>query len=81
MSPIRSLETCVISRKISSPKKPVLNQQAAAWPVKMRPIRNTETSVLNRPKQRNIPENGKIQVNRVGSLRSQNAVSFYVRIG
>ena len=70
MSPIRSLETSVIGRKVSSPKKPVLNQQAAAWPVKMRPIRNTETSVLNQPKPRNIPENEKIQVNRVGSLRS-----------
>jgi hypothetical protein len=40
------------------------------WPLKMGPIWSPETSVPNQPTLRNIPEDGRIQVNRSGSLRS-----------
>ena len=42
-----------------------------AWSLKTGPIRSTETSVRNQPTLRNIPEDGRVEVNRSGSLRSR----------
>jgi hypothetical protein len=39
-------------------------------PLKMGPIGCPETSMLNHPKQHNNPKDGRVQVNRIGSLRS-----------
>ena len=42
-----------------------------AWPLKMGPIGSPETSVSNHLTPRNNPEDGRIQFNRGGSLRSR----------
>jgi hypothetical protein len=43
--------------------------QALPWSLKMGPLRSPETSVLNQPTLRNVPEDEIIQVNRSESLR------------
>jgi hypothetical protein len=42
---------------------------SVSWPLKVEQIRSPETSVLNQPTLRNIPEDNRIQVNRKESLR------------
>jgi hypothetical protein len=41
------------------------------WPLKMGPIGTSETSVVNQPTLRNIPEDGRIQINCIDCLRSR----------
>ena len=48
------------------------------WHLKMGPIHSPETSVLNQLMPRNNPENGRIEFNCGGGLRSRTVVAFAV---
>ena len=56
---------------LSVPSSRVKVSSWTAWPLKMGPIGSRETSVLNQITPRNSPEDGSIQFNRGGSLRSR----------